>query len=166
MTIRRQKEISFKKSQLLEKFRKITEEIEVINHFDLKNTLPNILIIDPHLVDSRNIESCFKIIDGFHVSSCQSEFSALKILKQRNFSMIFINGHLKHFDSFRFAESIRILIDQEIPVVFFSDDLDFSKEFYLDGPSNSLFLSSSEIGLEKIRSIVRRYTLPSFCLSS
>lgn len=154
MTIRRQKDVSFKKSQLLDEFRKHMDNLESRENYvtDALKEGFNILLIDQDV-------SCGKKLSGHlrgqlhscKIYVCQSEFTALKVLKNNLIDVIVTEVDLQNYNGYDFAKCIRLLMHKDYPVVFYSQNARKHLNHYLNEMDNSYFIEDPFLGSDLSR---------------
>ncbi len=141
MTIKRQKELSLKKSRLIEQFRKEVVNAQTSRDFLDKRMNMNILLLDGDKNYSKklahHLQSAKK---DCKIYVCQSEFTAMKILKDSTIDLLMISLELQTFDGFDFGKSVRSLMRKDYPIVYFSKDESKHMEYYFQDILNAHFV--------------------------
>ncbi len=141
MTIKRQKELSLKRSRVLEQFRKEMANAETCREFLSKKMKMNILLIDGDKNFCKDLSA--KLQNHRRDSKiyvCQSEFTAMKLLKDSKIDLLIIGLELQNYNGFDFARSLRALMRKDFPVLFFSRDENKKMDFYFQDITNAHFV--------------------------
>jgi|GEM_PF-3719787 len=151
MTIRRQKDVSFKKSQVLDEFRKLSQEAEGRDEYitDAVTEGFTVLLLDKNVDVGKSLSSKLKgELKNSKVFVCQSEFTALKVLKSNRIDIIVSEVELQNYSGYDFAQSVRLLMHREYPVLFYSSNPERGIDFYFHQLTNSWFVDEH---LEKLK---------------
>ncbi len=148
MAIHKQRERSFRKSKLLEQFHQIAAENQAHHEFYKNRFEFKILLLEDDLNLGRELAKRLENIRNCRVFVCQSEFSALKLLKQEKIDLVVSDVELQNFNGFDFGESIRTLMKEEIPLMYFSKKEEKQIEYYMNELSRSCYVYNAFEGSE------------------
>ncbi len=148
MAIRKQRERSFRKSKLMEQFQQISTETQAQHEFYKDRYQFKVLLLEDDLSLGRELAKRLENIRNCRVFVCQSEFSALKLLKQEKIDLVVSDVELQNFNGFDFGESIRMLMKEEIPLIYFSKDNEKQIDYYMNEQSKSSFVFNAFEGNE------------------
>ncbi len=141
MTIKRQKEVSLKRSRLLEQFRKEMNNAETCREFIATKQKMNVLLLDGDKNFCKDLSAKLqKHKKDSKIYVCQSEFTAMKLLKDSNIDLLIIGLELQNYDGFDFGRSIRSLMRKDYPILFFSRDENKQMDFYFQDITNAHFV--------------------------
>ena len=123
-------------------------DAQVQNEFRNERHRYKVLLLDNDLYKAREVGKRLENIKNCKVFVCQSEFSALKLLKQENIDIIVMDVDLQNFNGFDFGVSVRTLIRSNLPIIYFGKDIKSQVDHYLLNQENTCYVSSAHEGNE------------------